>query len=165
MAGASQKKIVARNKQILNSVHVISLICNALSLLAIFYFQRPNNYYPYLIFNGILLGFEYVLEKNGRREKGRTVEDLNAAGLTEYMFDIFYLTCFLDLLMVVFGTNKVWLAMLVVPAFASYKGFWIVQMLFGFLKSRRNNKQPSDDSSEPDEAASQKVKARRRRKN
>ncbi|KXI82171.1 UNVERIFIED_CONTAM: hypothetical protein ACS92_06465 [Bacillus cereus] len=48
-------------------------------------------------------------------------QDLQQQGLTEYMIDIVYLTLAIDVLMVLFGSNKAWLLLLAVPSYAGYK--------------------------------------------
>jgi len=50
----------------------------------------------------------------------RAGADLNQAGVTEYMFDIIYISWFVLVLSVV--TNLAWFLYLSVPAYAVYKG-------------------------------------------
>ncbi len=49
-------------------------------------------------------------------------EDLAAQGLTEYMFDLIWITWAAAVLVALFG-NRFWLLWTVVPAFAAYKGY------------------------------------------
>lgn len=61
-------------------------------------------------------------------------DDIKGPGLFEYMFDCVYLTWFCDILMIVFGSNKVWIIMLTVPAFLIYKISSIAKSFFGGKK-------------------------------
>ncbi|KAG7837527.1 hypothetical protein KL942_004415 [Ogataea angusta] len=131
MAGASDKKQAAANSSILRQLHLASVVVNVLALLALFLLHRPAAKKYYFIFSLPGLGCQYVLEKVGRPKyhtnpQGYSVlssagQDLQQQGLTEYMIDIVYLTLIIDVLMILFGSNKVWLLLLAVPAYAGYK--------------------------------------------
>lgn len=73
-------------------------------------------------------------------------EDIRLKGsLYEYYFDVIYITWFLDILMIIFGTNKVWYLYLVIPGFAIYK-------LSGFiLPFIKKNKNPTAQEAEQDQ--------------
>ncbi|KAG7694326.1 hypothetical protein KL930_004129 [Ogataea haglerorum] len=121
MAGASDKKQAAAN--------------------------LPATNWHYFAFSLPGLGCQYVLEKVGRpkyriNHEGYSVltspgQDLQQHGLTEYMIDIVYLTLIIDVLMVLFGSNKVWLLLLAAPAYAGYK-------LKGFIAPQFARKQKEE---------------------
>ncbi|KAH3667441.1 hypothetical protein OGAPHI_003090 [Ogataea philodendri] len=131
MAGASDKKQAAANESILKQLHIASAVINILALVALFVLHRPATKKYYILFSLPGLGCLYVIENVGRPKyhknpQGYSVltsagQDLQQQGLTEYMVDIVYLTLIIDVLMIVFGSNKVWLLLLAVPAFAGYK--------------------------------------------
>ncbi|ODV96994.1 hypothetical protein PACTADRAFT_48776 [Pachysolen tannophilus NRRL Y-2460] len=136
MAGSSQKKQAVSNIQSLKEIHTLSLVINLVTLIVLFSFNRPSSKKIFIIFTIPLLICEYIIEKTGRPKydsSGKLVssgEDLKQSGLTEYMFDIIYFTLICDILMIVFGSNKVWYLYLAIPGFASYK-------LFGLIKAGR----------------------------
>lgn len=132
MAGAAEKKQAQRNVESLSSVHKLSLIINLISIICVYIIQRPKNgKFYYLLYSIPSIFCEYTVEKIGRptytfNADGYKVlvtsgEDLQQSGLTEYMFDIIYLTLFIDILMCLFGTVKVWWILIVIPIFAGWK--------------------------------------------
>ncbi|ODQ79416.1 hypothetical protein BABINDRAFT_161818 [Babjeviella inositovora NRRL Y-12698] len=132
MAGASDKKLAVANTQTLKSVHTVSLAINVLALLVLFVFHRPGSKKPFIFFSLPLVGAEYAIERFGRpKYDGKVVvlagADLTQQGVTEWLFDIVYFTLALDVLMILFGSNKVWWLWLAIPGYAGYKSF-------GFLK-------------------------------
>ncbi|GMM32167.1 Snd2 protein [Martiniozyma asiatica (nom. inval.)] len=148
MAGAADKKQAQRNRETLKSLHTFSGIVNVLVLLFFFILKRPTTGVIYwLIFSTPAFIFEYIVESIGRptysiNEKGyeildRPGDDLQQEGLTEYMFDIIYLTLIIDILMCVLGTMKVWWLLFAIPAFAMYKLSWLWKR---FLPSLKGNK-------------------------
>lgn len=167
MASSSLKKTASSNTTKLNQLHQITTGILVLCFGLIWLFQRPKNYYPFLIFQSPLLGCEWFLEKIGRPVfKYDTVsqydklvksgQDLSQLGLTEYLFDVIYFTWILDILVLIIGRNFVWYIWLVVPGFIVYKfsGF-----ILPFLPSfKRNN------SSESDKASSEPQKSKRQQK-
>ncbi|VEU23021.1 DEKNAAC104139 [Brettanomyces naardenensis] len=165
MAGAAQKKQAQHNVQALKEIHIISIVVNLLSLLSLFLLGRPSNWKPYFVFSIPGWACEYAVERLGRpkyrEDRGYQVlttagEDLRQAGLTEYMFDIFYLTAASNILMCLFGSNKVWWILLLVPIYAIYKlvGLW--------MKFRGSSARPSADTplEEPKSKRQQKREAR-----
>ncbi|KAK6197480.1 uncharacterized protein RJT21DRAFT_123295 [Scheffersomyces amazonensis] len=133
MASQSSKKQAQSNIKTLFELHVISLVINILSILGLFVLHRPSNWIPWIIISLPAWGLQYFIEKGGRpRYNGegkmtRVGDDLKLSGsLYEYFFDIIYVTWFLDILMIIFGTNYVWFLYSVIPIFAGYK-------IFGFV--------------------------------
>lgn len=154
MAGAAEKKQAQRNIETLSSIHKLSGIVNLISLLCIFFLQRPLNGKKYYFLLSIpAYVCQYIVENIGRpsfkiNEDGYKVlvkagEDLQQAGLTEYMFDIIYLTLSIDLLMCIFGTMKVWLLLAIVPIYACWKLKGVISTILSMflpnLKSKRSN--------------------------
>lgn len=126
MAGASQKKQAVNNVNVLRQIGIIAGVVNALSLIAIFIFRRPSSVKTFLVFSIPGWVCHYILESVGRPKfsEGKLVsagQDLEQSGLTEYMFDIVYVTLLEDILMILFGSNKVWWLYTMIPAFAAYK--------------------------------------------
>jgi hypothetical protein len=145
MAGAAEKKQAQRNLETLSSVHKLSAIVNAITLLSLFLLGRPSSGKKwYFIFSIPAFACQYIAEKIGRPRYNinadgykvlvRAGDDLQQAGLTEYMFDIIYLTLLIDILTVVFGTMKVWYLLLVVPAYACWKLKGVFSMALGVLQ-------------------------------
>ena len=156
MAGAAAKKQAVSNNKILKGLHTCSLAVNVFSILVILIFNRPNvsKLKYYLMFNGPLITSEYMIEKYGRPKYKEGVVlnegiDLKQEGLTEYMFDVVYLTLFCDVLMCVFGSLKVFYILLLVPAFAGYKIFGLLGYGRSLLKQRvpSDNDQPTNEPS------------------
>lgn len=140
MASLSGKKTAAANVQTLKELHSISIAINFVCLLALFLLKRPASKWKYILFSIPAFGCEYVLEKSGRpvysHDSGapklnRSGDDLKGAGLYEYMFDCIYVTWLCDLLMVIFGSNKVWVLFLVVPGYLAYKVSSLAKSFFG----------------------------------
>lgn len=153
MAGAADKKQAQRNVESLTSVHKLSLIINLISIICVFIIRRPlHGKFYFILFSIPLIFCEYTIEKIGRPKYTinsdgykillKSGEDLQQSGLTEYMFDIIYLTLLIDLLMCLFGSMKVWWFLLIVPIFAGWKLKGILSTVLNmFLPNlRRNNK-------------------------
>lgn len=175
MAGAADKKQAQRNLQTLASVHKLSAVINTLAILFVFILKRPSSGKKWFIIWSLPLLFcQYTVEKIGRpvyslNQDGYQVlvkpgDDLQQSGLTEYMFDIIYLTLLIDILMCIFGTMKVWWLLLIVPLFAGYKLKWIAGMLFNFLKSKRLNNHSSSPNEDPQMSKRQQKLAKRAEK-
>jgi len=126
MAQKARKDRAKSNEAALKNLHLGSLIANGLFLLLHFFFRKRS----------LLLWFclsipsffcQLTLEKAGRPQYDSTTkalksagEDLNAPGLTEYMWDIIWVTWACTVLAAFFG-NWAWFLWAVVPAFGAYK--------------------------------------------
>lgn len=152
MAGQSAKKQVANNIAILQRTHIASGAVYALSLIARFLLKRPEGNKMFIFTAIPLLISQYVIEKTGRPvldpRNNKIVsegQDLAQEGLTEYLFDIIYVTLGLNVLSVLLGTNLVWWLYLAVPAFAGYKAYGLLQagraMLGGGPQSSQQQQQ------------------------
>lgn len=146
MASSSLKKIASKNLQTLKELHTASLLINLLVLFLSFIFGRPQRYWVFLLFSAPAFLCEYSLERNGRPKfDGKTLvksgDDLKGQGLYEYMFDCIYITWFCDVLMMVTGSNKVWLILGIIPTFFAVK-LWGIAL--PFLTANRSSKQDSN---------------------
>lgn len=144
MAGQSAKKQVASNTKILKEIHRVTGASFAVFAFFIFVVRRPGSWKPFVFFALPALLSLYILEKTGRPlvdaagKVVRTGQDLQQEGLTEYFFDVIYLTVILNILSIVFNSTKVWWLYIVVPGFAAYKLYALVnygKQLFGGGKS------------------------------
>ncbi|KAK9479203.1 DUF788-domain-containing protein [Lipomyces japonicus] len=125
MAKASAKKQTQANIQALKNLHLASLIINFFYLISFLFLHRPQQIKPFLIFSLPAWILEYQLEKIGRPKffNGQLISpgsDLNQQGLTEYLFDVIYVTWGCDLLAILIGKSWVWSLYLVIPSYGSY---------------------------------------------
>ncbi|CAK7245554.1 MAG: hypothetical protein STHCBS139747_007138 [Sporothrix thermara] len=131
MAQKAKKDRAKSNAATLNSLHIGALIVNAVFLLFCVVF-RSRSLVAWLLMSMPAFLCQYMIERAGRprfdaqtgvlRSSG---EDLAAAGLTEYMFDVVWVTWGVELLVVLFG-NKLWFLWAVVPAYGAYKGYGLL---------------------------------------
>ncbi|RMJ06841.1 hypothetical protein BHE90_015511 [Fusarium euwallaceae] len=133
MAQKAKKDRAKSNAAALNNLHIGSLVVNVLFLLAHFLF-RSRSLWLYGLLSAPSLICEYVLEISGRpkydpstRALRSAGEDLSNAGLTEYMFDVIWVTWASAILVILFG-NKGWLLWVVVPAYGLYLGSGLLGM-------------------------------------
>ncbi|KAG5986658.1 hypothetical protein E4U43_005417 [Claviceps pusilla] len=133
MAQKAKKDRAKSNAAALNSLHTGSLLFNTFFLLCHFLW-RPRSLVAYGLLATPSLICEYVLEISGRPKFDpatgalRTAgEDLAAAGLTEYMFDVVWVTWAAGVLVVLVG-NWGWLLWAVVPAYGAYLGSGLLGM-------------------------------------
>ncbi|CCE31129.1 uncharacterized protein CPUR_04980 [Claviceps purpurea 20.1] len=133
MAQKAKKDRAKSNTAALNSLHTGSLLFNILFLLS-HLLWRPRSLVAYGLFVTPSLICEYVLEASGRPKYDpatgalRTAgEDLAAAGLTEYMFDVVWVTWAAGVLVVLVG-NWGWLLWALVPAYGAYLGSGLLGM-------------------------------------
>lgn len=142
MASQSSKKTAVSNAKTLKELHLISLVVNALALIVLFVFHRPASKKPYIILSIPAFFCQYTLELSGRptyttdkatgyQKLVRSGEDIKGAGLFEYMFDCLYVTWFIDILMIVLGTNFVWWIFAIIPGYCGYKAAILAKSFFG----------------------------------
>lgn len=99
-------------------MHILFLILNQL-------FQRPRSLKPYLLLAVPTLAIEFYLDRVGRphyNEDGSlrsAGEDLNATGLTEYMWDVLYWTQGCIVAACIFN-DRAWWLWAVVPVYSVY---------------------------------------------
>lgn len=141
MASQSGKKLAVANTTTLNQLLAIAASINFVCILALFILKRPQNKVPYIVFSLPALTLQYLLEKYGRpvysgNKMIRSGEEISGPGLYEYMFDIVYLTWILDVLMVIFGSNKVWWLFSSVPLYAGWKIWGVASPFLSRGKSK-----------------------------
>ncbi|KAF4457639.1 hypothetical protein F53441_457 [Fusarium austroafricanum] len=146
MAQKAKKDRAKSNAAALNNLHIGSLIVNALFLLSHFLF-RSRSLWLYALLSAPALICEYILEASGRpkydpstRALRTAGEDLSSPGLTEYMFDVIWITWTAVILVILFG-NKAWFLWLVLPAYGVYLG----SGLLGMGKQKMAEFQGADD--------------------
>ncbi|KAK3900129.1 hypothetical protein C8A05DRAFT_36244 [Staphylotrichum tortipilum] len=128
MAQKARKDLAKSNTSALSSLHLGSLLVNLLFLLHHF-LLRPRSLTLYLVLSIPSFFSQFTLERTGRPRYDPASgalksagEDLGAAGLTEYMFDVVWVTWAVDVLVVLFG-DWAWFFWGVVPAYGGYKAF------------------------------------------
>lgn len=106
------------------TLHVLFLVLHQI-------FQRPRSLKPYFLLAVPTLLIEYYLDRVGRpsyNEDGSlrsAGEDLNATGLTEYMWDILYWTQGCIVAVCVFN-DRAWWLWAVVPLYSVYLAYTTV---------------------------------------
>ena len=128
MAQKARKGRAKANATALNNLHTGALIINVVFLLFHFLFKK-RSLFTYTLLSIPSAICEFVLERTGRptydpstnalRSSG---EDLAAPGLTEYMFDVIWVTWASVVLVILVG-NWGWLVWSVVPIYGGIKGF------------------------------------------
>ncbi|KAL6871864.1 hypothetical protein J3F83DRAFT_713750 [Trichoderma novae-zelandiae] len=133
MAQKAKKDRARSNAASLNNLHTGTLIVHALFLLSNFLF-RSRSLLAYGLLSVPSFVCEYILETSGRPRYDAATgalktsgEDLAAAGLTEYMFDVVWVTWASIVAVVLFG-NWGWILFAVVPAYGAYMGYGLLGM-------------------------------------
>ncbi|KND92111.1 hypothetical protein TOPH_03199 [Tolypocladium ophioglossoides CBS 100239] len=133
MAQKAKKDQAKHNTAALNGLHLTALIVNAVFLL--FHFLlRPRSLLAYGLFSVPAFVCEYVLEVSGRPKYDAATkalrspgEDMAARGLTEYMFDVIWVTWACAVVVLLVG-NWGWLLWAVIPAYGAYLGKGLLGM-------------------------------------
>ncbi|TKA25349.1 hypothetical protein B0A50_06253 [Salinomyces thailandicus] len=130
MAQKAQKTQAARNSATLNRTHLISLgVYFFFILLRTLFFTR--RLLPFLMFAAPAMFIEFWFERIGRptytetangKELKRAGEDLEAKGLTEWMWDVLYWTWGCTVLAALLG-NRAWWLYAGVPLYSGYLAF------------------------------------------
>ena len=119
------KTLATRNTARLKQTHIITLSIHILFLLFKNTLRRSLSFTLYILLSAPALLIEVYLDILARPQYHpngdlrRAGEDLDAKGLTEFMWDIVYWT-WINLVFVVILGNKAWWAYLVVPGYAIY---------------------------------------------
>lgn len=131
MAQKARKDRAKSNETTLKNLHIGSLTVNGIFLLSHFLFRSRSLLFWFILSIPSFL-CQYTLEKTGRPSYDPSTkalkasgEDLAAPGLTEYMFDVVWVTWAAAILVTLFG-NWAWIFWTVVPAFGLYKGFGLM---------------------------------------
>ncbi|SCU83472.1 LADA_0C11650g1_1 [Lachancea dasiensis] len=163
MAGKASKKQAQANVQALKQLHTV--LGGVLSLVLLrLVFSSKKRWFWMVILHLPAAACTYMLEKNGRPRfdsSGHVVRegmDLAQKGLTEWMFDIVYLTLLADSGVVVFNTMKFWYVMLLVPVYIGYKLKGIAGPMLG---GNNNARAPSESSTAPAAETKSKRQAKR----
>jgi len=131
MAQKAKKDRAKSNAEALKNLHVGALIVNGTFLLFHYLFKTRSLLLWFIMSLPSFL-CELTLERSGRPTYDATSgalktsgEDLGAEGLTEYMFDVIWVTWGAAILVTLFG-NKLWFVWAIVPAYGAYKGYNLV---------------------------------------
>lgn len=142
MAQKARKDRAKANSAALNNLHLGSLILNILFIVSSLLF-RQRSFLIYAILSIPAFICQFFLETTGRPKyvttpgsSNKTLkssgEDLAAEGLTEYMFDVVWVTWACLVAVAVFG-NWAWLLWGVVPAYGAVKGYSLLGMAKGMM--------------------------------
>ncbi|TVY20466.1 SRP-independent targeting protein 2-like [Lachnellula arida] len=138
MAQKAKKDRAKANISTLNTLHITALTLNAAFILFSIFIRR-RSFLTYTILSLPSLIAEFILETTGRPKYDATTkalksagEDLAAEGLTEYMFDVIWVT-WASLVAVVVCGNWGWLVWGVVPVFGVWKGWGLLGMARGMM--------------------------------
>ncbi|KAK3368212.1 hypothetical protein B0H63DRAFT_528587 [Podospora didyma] len=128
MAQKAKKDRAKSNAVALNNLHIGSLVVNGFFLLWHLLF-RSRSLFFWLLFSLPSFFCQFALERTGRpsfdpatKALKSSGEDLAAPGLTEYMFDVIWVT-WAAAILVAFMGNWAWLVWVIVPAYGIYKGY------------------------------------------
>ncbi|KAJ8119881.1 hypothetical protein ONZ43_g3264 [Nemania bipapillata] len=128
MAQKARKDQAKANAAALRNLHIGTLIVNTLFVLFSLLFKR-RSLLLYVILSIPAFICEFILESTGRPRYDPSTnslksagQDLSASGLTEYMFDVIWVT-WASVILVTFFGNWCWLLWSVVPAYGAFKGF------------------------------------------
>ncbi|KAI1281313.1 DUF788 domain-containing protein [Xylaria sp. FL0933] len=142
MAQKARKDRAKANAAALKNLHIGSLIVNTLFVLFNFLFKR-RSLILYIILSVPSFVCEFVLESTGRPKYDSSTnslktagEDLSAAGLTEYMFDVVWIT-WASVVLVAFFGNWGWLLWSVVPAYGAFKGLGVARGMAGMKQAQQ----------------------------
>jgi len=132
MAQKAAKSLASRNTSTLNRTHLISLALHSLFLFLHFTILSSRSLLPYFLLISPSLVLEFYLDRLGRPTYSapstdgsaaptlkRCGEDLDAKGLTEFMWDVLYWT-WINLVLVIILGNWAWWLFLVVPTYSVY---------------------------------------------
>jgi hypothetical protein len=135
MAQKAKKDRARSNAAALNNLHIGSAIANGLFLL--FHFLvRSRSLLAYTLVSIPAFLCQLGLERAGRPKFEASGalksagEDLASPGLTEYMFDVVWVTWATLVLVMLLG-NNLFFFWLIIPAFGAYKGY----SLFGAARN------------------------------
>ncbi|KAH8879107.1 hypothetical protein GQ53DRAFT_672726 [Thozetella sp. PMI_491] len=131
MAQKARKDRAKSNATALTNLHVGSLAVNGL-FLAFYAIFRSRSLLTWLLLSLPAFFCQFTLEKTGRpsfdtetKALKSAGEDLAAPGLTEYMWDVIWVTWGATVLVILVG-NWGWLVWAVVPAYGAYKGYGLM---------------------------------------
>ncbi|KAI9484832.1 hypothetical protein BDB00DRAFT_853144 [Zychaea mexicana] len=154
MANASAKKLAIANNKILDNLRIGFMVVHLLFIGYRIIYNWPTfttaQLALYILTTGVSMFMYSTLETTGRPYYDATGtliksgDDMNAEGLTAYMFDIIYVTWFTQI-MVAFVSTKFWYTFLVIPGYASYKLF---PMILSYIRQNRSGGEGSAKGAE-----------------
>jgi len=146
MAQKARKDRAKANAAALMNLHIGSFVVNVLFFLSNLLFERKS-LLLYVLLSIPSFVCEFILESTGRPKYDSSNnslktagEDLSAPGLTEYMFDVIWVT-WASLVLVVFFGNWGWLLWSVVPAYGLVKGFSLLGAARGMAGMKQEQQQ------------------------
>ncbi|KAK5170301.1 uncharacterized protein LTR77_004888 [Saxophila tyrrhenica] len=130
MAQKSQKTLATRNASTLNRTHLLSLAIHAFFHILRLVFRNRPSLLPYILLSAPSIIIEAYFERLSRptyttsepRTLKRAGEDLQAPGLTEWMWDLLYWTWGCVVLVAVIG-DRGWWAWVVVPGYSVWLAY------------------------------------------
>jgi hypothetical protein len=150
MAQKAKKDRAKANITTLNQLHIGTLSLNTLFILFNLVIKR-RSILAYVLFSIPCFIAQYILETTGRPKFDPTTkalkssgEDLAAQGLTEYMFDIIWITWLCLIAVITFG-NWGWVIWAVVPVYGAYKGYGLLGMARGMIGGAQAGQTPSEE--------------------
>lgn len=150
MAQKARKDRAKANIIALQKLHIGTLTLNIIFLLSTFLWRR-RSLLLYALLSVPSIVCEFILERTGRpsylngslKSAG---EDLAAEGLTEYMFDVIWVTWACLIAVVLFG-NWGWVLWAVIPAYGIVKGYSMLGLARGMMGGAQ--KQGMQETEEP----------------
>jgi hypothetical protein len=156
MAGKALKDLAKANIVTLTNLHIGGLFFNLLFLVFLIIF-RSRSLVLYLVLSIPALACQYILESTGRPKyvtaNGKSTlkgsgQDLSAQGLTEYMFDVIWVT-WACLVMVIILGDKGWFLYAVVLGFAGWKGWGLLGAARGMMGGGQGQEGMQEQAAEP----------------
>ncbi|KAI1180158.1 DUF788-domain-containing protein [Nemania sp. FL0916] len=154
MAQKARKDRAKANATALQTLHIGALIVNSFFVLWNLLLKR-RSLWLYVLFSIPSVICEYILESTGRPKYDPSTnalktagEDLSAPGLTEYMFDVIWVT-WASVILVAFFGNWAWLLWSVVPAYGLYKGFGLMGAARGMAAMNQAQQQQGAGDAQP----------------
>ncbi|KAL8279206.1 hypothetical protein RQP46_008462 [Phenoliferia psychrophenolica] len=128
-AGASGKRISAKNAQTVKQLRLGFAVSNAVYILSLFLFRSGRSWTRLFYYSTTEVAAVVLWQQlEAMAKKG---DDLAAAGLTAYMFDVLYVTWFVHVTTALLST-KFWWLYLSIPSYAIYRfGSLLVSWLTG----------------------------------
>ncbi|KAI9672614.1 MAG: hypothetical protein M1831_000049 [Alyxoria varia] len=160
MARKAAKQTARRNTEILNRTHVVAFVVNVFYLLLRALIFRDSftrkSLLLYVCFTAPALAIEAVFERNGRpkyngNDLGRSGDDLEASGITEWLWDVLYWTWGCIIVTGVVGDWAWWLYA-VVPLYS----LWLAYTTFSNVRSGFGAGPPSADGDSNSQATGSK---------
>ena len=150
MAQKAKKDRAKANISTLNTLHIGTLTFNLLFLLFTLLLRR-RSYLLYAFLSLPSFIAQFILERTGRPKFDLSTkalksagEDLAAPGLTEYMFDVIWVT-WLCLVLVMLVGNWGWLVWSAIPAYGVWKGYGLLGMAKGMMGASQGGGMPSEE--------------------